>query len=227
MTITASQFPGAFERQYFRQARQPDLFAIEADEMLLVQAKATDQALVDPFIDQLQIVLERAVSLKPNEDSEVLLETKAELDRLYTVSCSLPDDQRKTQQLMAGLIDTIMESIRKGAGDDQRAILELAEETEARKMHFELLQTDLVADLLSDEQVISPEALIPTLLSAEKADLAQAVQLFDAEQTKVFIEQAQTLLTGLVKQSPVDLTEATQNLEFIKGYQVFLEQSGQ
>lgn len=225
MSITPSQFPGAYERQYLRCSKHPELFEAEADELLLVQAKANDQALVEPFMSDFQAVLERAAGFKPNEESDVLLAVKADLDRLYNASCSLPDDQRDIQKYIAGLIETIMQSIRKGAEDDERAILELAEETEARKMHFELLESPLIADLLSDESVIPAEQLAPVLLSAEKADLAQAVQLFDAEQTRQFIDQAHTLLSDLSKKPSVDLSEATQSLEFIEGYLVFLEQA--
>ena len=228
MSIAESQFPGAYERQYLRQLNAPVLFAMESDELLLVQAKANDQALVEPFMGQLQTVLEKAVGLKPNEESEVLLAVKADLDRLYNASCSLPDNQRELQKYIANLIETIMQSIRKGAEDDERALLELAEETEARKTHFELLKSPLIGDLLSDESVIPSEQLLPTLLSAEKSDLAQAIQLFDVEQTKQLISQGQTLLSPSdksAKQALDALLVAAQNLEFIEGYLVFLEQN--
>ncbi|PWQ98168.1 hypothetical protein [Leucothrix pacifica] len=225
MSISVSQFAGAYERQYLRQIKSPLLFATQADELMLVQAKANDQALIEPFMGELQKVLERAADFKPNEESDVLLAVKADLDRLYNASCSLPEDQREIKKYIAGLIETIMHSIRKGAADDERALLELAEETEARKAHFELLQSDLIADLLSDEDVIPAEQLLPTLLSADKSDLAQAVQLFDAEQTKALIEQGRNLISGLTQQSSEELANAKQSLEFIEGYLVFLEQN--
>lgn len=225
MSIAASQFPGAHERQYLRQIKHPELFAIEPDALLLVQAKANDQALVEPFMRDFQTVLERAATFKTNEESDVLLVVKADLDRLYNASCSLPDDQCDIQKYIANLIETIMQSILKSAEGDERAILELTEETEARKMHFELLKSPLVADLLSDEPVIPAEQLVPVLLSAEKTDLAQAVQLFDVEQTKYFIERAHDLLSDMRGRSSVGLTEAPQNLVFIEGYLVFLEQA--
>ena len=225
MSIMVSQFPGAYERQYLRQLNASELFSVESDELLFVQAKANDQALVEPFMSELQLVLERAVALKPNEEGDVLLEVKADLDRLYNASCSLPEDQSDIQKYIANLIETIMGSIRKGAEDDDRALLELSEETQARKAHFELLESTLVSDLLSDQSVIPAEQLLPTLLSAEKSDLAQAIQLFDAEQTKQLINQGHTLTGDTAGRSPDILLSAAENLAFIEGYLVFLEQN--
>ena len=225
MSIMVSQFPGAYERQYLRQLNASELFSVESDELLFVQAKANDQALVEPFMSELQLVLERAVALKPNEESDVLLEVKADLDRLYNASCSLPEDQSDIQKYIANLVETIMGSIRKGAEDDDRALLELSEETQARKAHFELLESTLVSDLLSDQSIIPAEQLLPTLLSAEKSDLAQAIQLFDAEQTKQLINQGHALIDDTAGKSPGILLRAAESLAFIEGYLVFLEQN--
>jgi len=221
MPIQASSYPGAFERQYFRQVNYTALFKqVHLDEDTWYEAKAKDQTLLAPFMEQLQCVLERAVALKSNESSDVLLAVKAELDRLYTASCCLPEDQSQIQQSLAHLIETIMESVRKGAGEDTLALQELDEEAKARRLHFDLLKTALVADLLSDDVVIHETDLVPTLLSADKADLAQVVQLFDAEQTEQFISQAQAFLSNQVQ----GFDEAQQNLHFIQGYLVFLQQ---
>ena len=225
MSIPASLFPGVHERQYLRVAKAHELFSIESDELMLVQAKANDQALVEPFMVDLQKVLEQAAYFKPNEESDVLLAVKADLDRLYNASCSLPDDQREIKKYIATLIETIMQSIRKGAEDDERALLELAEETEARKAHFELLESQLIADLLSDESVIKKDQLLPTLLSADKSDLAQAVQLFDQQQTKELISDGRSLLEKLSSEPSDIIAQAKQSLEFIEGYLVFLEQN--
>lgn len=225
MSIHASQFPGIHERQYLRMVKAAELFSIEPDELMLVQAKANDQALLEPFMSELQKVLERAANFKPNEESDVLLAVKADIDRLYNACCSLPEDQSDIKKYLANLIETIMQSIRKGAEGDERALLELAEETEARKAHFELLESDLIVDLLSDESVIEKEQLLPTLLSADKSDLAQAVQLFDQEQTRQLIAQGRELLNKLGSKPSETLKQANQSLEFIEGYLVFLEQN--
>ena len=74
---------------------------------------------------------------------------------------------------------------------------------------------------------IPAEDLIPTLLSAEKSELADAVQLFDLKQAGEIVSQAEQFLTaGIIRlesEKAPQVVAATKNLEFIKGYRIYLE----
>lgn len=239
MSFRPSEFPGGFERHCLRLIRHPYLFGNvlgeidEAPSEQLENAITKDTAYADVFYRQFEVVLERAVALKPSEDTEVVLEVKAELDRLYTISRSLGGDQLKVKEAITRLINLTMQTIKRAAGnEDALATKELQEEEDARMLHFKLLDNALVADLLNSHAetgvFIPHEGLIPTLLSTEKAALADVVQLFDLEQVSVMIGDAEELLeavSGNLKAdaSPSDLAAAFENLEFIKGYRVYLE----
>ena len=233
MSFKPSQFPGGFERHCLRRINHSELFGqrSEAAADSLTAAIEKDNAFSETFTRQFEAVLQRAVALKPSEETEVVLAVKAELDRLYTVASSLRGDQRKTQEALARLIDLTMQSVRQAAGNDAVAIKELQEETQARSLHVKLLQSYLVADLLNSHadtgEFIPQTDLIPTLLCAEKAQLADAVQLFDQGQTAEIIQQSEQLLGQRIKASPeadaLKIKAAVENLEFIKGYAVYLE----
>ena len=234
MSFRPSELPGGFERHCLRQIQCAHLFGnASADPSgLLAQAISSDTAYAELFSEQFEAVLERAVVLKPSEETEVVLAVKAELDRLYTVSASLHGEKAKIQEGLKQLISLTMQTIKSAAGDDPLAAKELEEEQEARTLHFKMLESSMVADLLNshpDTGVFIPEsALIPTLLSAEKSELADVIQLFDLEQALAITEGGEKLL-GVSKEESVsrtseaDFAAATERLEFIRGYCVYLE----
>jgi len=241
MSFKPSEFPGAYERQCLRRINHAELFSEllgEPDE-LLAEATKKDRAYAANFSEQFEAILERAVALKPSEDTEVVLAVKAELDRLYTVAGSTCGDQASVKEGLQRLIDLTMQSVKRAAGNDAVATKELQEEDDARALHLKLLECDLVADLLNShsngeagvsevEAFIPSKALIPTLLSADKTVLADVVQLFDRQQVSEITQQAVVLLEGLEKvvmgeNQILKLSKARENLEFIKGYGVYLD----
>jgi hypothetical protein len=233
MSFRTSDFPGGYERHLLRRIHHVHLFGeVEKKDALLVEAISKDEAYAGAFSEQFERVLERAVSMKPNEDTEVVLAVKAELDRLYTVTGSLGGQQKSIREAIVRLIELTMQSVRRAAGNDVLAVKELKEEDEARSLHFKLLDSPLVADLLNSDLgtgvFIPEEGLIPSLLSAEKSELADAIQLFDLQQTCEMIQRAEQFLKGCIIKSTIEshaseIAAATENLEFIKGYRVYLE----
>ena len=238
MAFRTSEYPGGYERHLLRRIHNANLFAgvfedaLEKKDELLAVAIANDGAYANAFSEQFESILERAVLLKPSEETEVVLEVKAELDRLYTVTGSLCGQQKSIREALVKLIDLTMRSVRRAAGNDELAVKELQEEDEARRLHFKLLDSSLVADLLNSDlesgTFIPAEELIPTLLCAEKSELADAIQLFDLQQTIEIIQQAEQLLKeSITKLAGVNeaswIAAATENLEFMKGYRVYLE----
>lgn len=233
MAFLTSDYPGGYERHLLRRIRYGYLFGQvkESNDALLADAIVKDSAYAGVFSEQFESVLERAVTLKPSEETEVVLAIKAELDRLYTVTGSLCGEQTSIREALVRLIDLTMHSVRKAAGNDAIAANELQEEEEARRLHFKLLDSCLVADLLNSHSgtgvFIPAEDLIPTLLSAEKSELADAVQLFDLKQAGEIVSQAEQFLTaGIIRlesEKAPQVVAATKNLEFIKGYRIYLE----
>jgi len=222
MTISYSERPGRYERHYRRRVDNP-LFGVRAvvlEDDVLLEAQRMDHEELLAFLEELRATVRRAVELKPNEDSEVVLGLKERLDRLYEQSAGLADDHGGNQAAIADLVEVIMRNVERGAAGDAQASAELAQEREARAAHFRLLQSPLVADLLHPQSVIGADELAPCLLSATEAELAQALQLFDLSQLSQLHADAADCLArcGL---APAD---AERRLGQIAGYLAVLRQ---
>ncbi len=224
-TFVPSENPGSHERHLIRR-HENSLFEdrkskVSSDSLMEVQKK--DHDILQNFMLDVKGVMTQAVSLKPNEDSEIILEVKDKLDKLFASSVTVADDQTRVKESIKKLLGVIMASVRKGAGDDAHALQELEQEDMAREANFAFLESQLVADILDPDSPIDDEDLIPTLLSAEKDDLALANQLFDMDQLSFILTQGEDLLNKLEKEGH-DVKTAAENFVFIEGYKQFLEQ---
>lgn len=193
MSIAFSERPGRHERHYRRRLDNP-LFGtrtLSRDDAALLEAQRSDHEELMDFLQALRQTVQRAFGLAPNEGSEVVLELKEQLDRLYEQSAGLAEDQAHNQAAIAELLEVIMRNVERGAGADPQAADELAQERLARSAHFQLLQHPLVADLLHPHSAIGAEDLAPSLLSADEASLAAALELFDAEQLGALYQAAE------------------------------------
>jgi hypothetical protein len=196
MAIPFSQLPGRHERHYRRKIGNP-LFAeapLALNEEALLEMQRLDHEELLAYLDELRETVQRAVDLRPNEGSELVLELKEQLDRLYEVSAGLADDHGGNQAAIRQLLEVIMRNVERGAAEDPQAMHELAQEKIARAAHFELLGTPLVADLLHPQSVIDAGELAPTLLSEDEEGLAAALQLFDLEQLSLLFADAERCL---------------------------------
>lgn len=210
INIKFSANPGAYERHAQRKHNNP-LFPA-ADRHLLPeeieQAREKDQQDQRAFFDIFQETVQAAVELDKSVDSDVVLDLKEGLERLYVTSTSLAGDLAQHQQALIKLIELCMSGIRRGAEGDPAAIKNLDQETQARKVFFKLLETPLVADLLRGDEIVSADDLIPTLLSQDETNLANALELFEAEHLAIMHEQAksylETIQTGLVDKSDIE-----------------------
>ena len=124
------------------------------------------------FMASLRELVQQAVDLGPSEESQKILDLKAGLDRAYEDASGLGDDQSGNKEAIRQLTAVIMSSVRSAAGTDSRARQELDAEEEARRLHFQLLEYPLVADVLYPESPIGPDELAPTLLSSPRDALA-------------------------------------------------------
>ena len=196
MSIPFSELPGRHERHYKRRLDNP-LFREPAtlNDADLLDAQRQDHEELLAFITELRATVERALNLKPNEESDVILKLKEDLERLYETSAGLADEQGANQQALSQLLSAVMNTIRSNTTGDSLAEQEMAMEQQARQMHFELLQHALVADLLHPETLIAPDQLVPTLLSSPTEQVKAVMVIFDPEQLAMISQEAQALLS--------------------------------
>ena len=196
MSIPFSELPGRHERHYKRRLDNP-LFREPAtlNDADLLNAQRLDHEELLAFITELRATVERALNLKSNEESDVILKLKEDLERLYETSAGLADEQGANQHALSQLLAAVMNTIRSNTTGDSLAEQEMAMEQQARQMHFELLQHALVADLLHPETLIAPDQLVPTLLSSPTEQVKAVMVIFDPEQLAMISQEAQALLS--------------------------------
>nr|CAA6799719.1 MAG: Unknown protein [uncultured Thiotrichaceae bacterium] len=224
MIIKPSDFPGSHERHLLRKANNP-LFEerqIELDDEALMNAQGLDHDLLVAFMTEFRELLHQTTNLSGNVESDTVLGIKDRLDRAYETASAVADDQTHARQAISKLLGTLMVAVRQGAGDDAHAQQELDQEDSARDAHFQLMESQLVADLLNPDSVITAEELVATLLSSDKDDILLAVQLFDISQLEVLIGQGVQLLERLPEPHAGSKAESEQKLVLIQGYIEFL-----
>ncbi len=199
MTVSFSQLPGRHERHYRRRLGNP-LFPDaprQPDDGELLEMQRLDHEELLGFLAELRATVQRAVQLRPNEGSDVILGIKEQLDRLYEASAGLAEDHASNQAAIRELLEVVMRNVERSAAGDPQALDELAQERAAREAHFALLASPLVADLLHPQTTVAAGELAPTLLSADEADLAAALELFDVTQLSELYSEAQARLAAV------------------------------
>jgi hypothetical protein len=216
MNLLFSERPGRHERDLLRKYNNP-LFPKAmryVTQEQLTDAQRLDHEELVEYIGDLRSLVGEAVALGPHEQSDVILGLKERLDQAYESACRLADDQTPNKEAIRKLVDVIMKSVWKGAGNDTLAHQELEQEEIARQAHYELLQSALVADLLDPQSKIAQDELPAILLSAKQADFEAAVTLFDAAQLAALLNQAQSLAVPEV--SGALLEQVTVRIEALK-----------
>jgi hypothetical protein len=201
MDLPFTHHPGRRERQLRRRHLNP-LFAWPPEEVApedLLEAQRLDHEELEAFRQSFRELVQRAVDLPPDAGSDPVLELKADLERHYEQACGLPEDQSEPKQALAKLIGVIMRTLQRHTGDDPTAQQELADEADARQIHFRLLEQPLVADLLHPESPIRPQDLTPALLTASDAEFDAACELFDGPQLAVIVDEADALQRRLTE----------------------------
>ena len=194
MPTAPSGPPGRHERQLRRRWESPLFPDQGGDPEALRDARLRDRQESNAFLEALRTTVQRAVELSPREESQVVLDLKTDLDRLYETASSLGGDQRGNKEAIRRLVAIVMRAVWAGAEGDPQAEAELEQEGLARAAHFALLEEPLVADLLHPHSLISPQELVPTLLSVDAEALGAALELFDAGQLAHLAAEARALL---------------------------------
>ncbi len=199
MDLPFTHRPGRRERHLRRRHENP-LFAWPPQEVepeTLLSAQRADHDEMESFRADFRDLIQRAVNLPADADSDTVLGLKQDVERRYEQSFGLPEDHARERAALRKLIDLIMKAVRRAAGTDPLARQELADEEQAREIHFRLLEQPLVADLLHPESPIAPEELAPTLLSASAEELEAALELFDLSQVEELAQESARLIERL------------------------------
>ncbi len=164
------------------------------DKEDLLEAQRLDHEELLQFLTGLRETVQQAVDLKPREESQVVFDLKAELEKMYETACGLADEQSSNKSAIRQLIAVIMDKVRQGAGGDALAAQELSQEQALRTSHFQMLEFPLVADLLHPQSVIEPNELAAVLLTAAEDEVSAALSLFDPVQLEAICDDAASLL---------------------------------
>lgn len=194
------EFTGAVERQLQRKFNHSALFAINQTDInsnLIILARQQDSEEVEKFMDSFRTVVERAVSLKPNEQSDVILKLKEDLDKHYQHCCSLQGDMSKIKQALQTLLQAIMSAVRNGAGNDSNAQAKLDEEDSARAEHFRLQEFAFIADMMREQRSIPAEELALSLLTEPMNIVSEALDLFQPQELGALISDIHDKFSAL------------------------------
>ncbi len=208
---------GAYERSLQRRNNNP-LFPEDQQHPTqdeLERARMKDQQDLGAFMEEFQTTLKQATELLGTVESEIVLDLKEKLERLYVTSASLSQDMQQIRQALMKLLNVCMLTIRKGAADDPVAIKKLDEEEQARQIYFSLMETPLVADLIRADDVISENDLIPCMLSESEEGLKNVMDLFEPEQLNALLEPIRGYVEDLpdIAKSTTDVNERLEQFE--------------
>ena len=205
--------PGPRERQLRRKYQNP-LFSPTGDRITqqdVEAARKEDQIALQQFLLDFRSLIQEAVDLKPNTDSEIILDLKERLDQCYTRCCAMPGEHGEIKTAIDNLIQVIMQAIRQGAANDPVALGKLDDEDAARRMHQALQAHTLIVDLLLADSPIEEAELLPTLLSETDEAIQATLPLFDVEQLGLLYETGKKRLEELQHEGHI-LPEAWNNL---------------
>ena len=214
MKIPFSNLPGRHERHYLRKLNNTlfkETASNSSDEDLLEAQRLDNDELVN-YLSELRALVQRAIVLNPNEESQVILDLKSDLDESYEKACTLADDQRSNKEAISQLLEVVMKTVRSAAGNDTLAQQQLEDEVLARATHFRLLEHPIVADMLDPDTRIQPQELVPALLSESEQGLAAALEIFDTQQLQQTIADARKLL-GSMDRAPDDAQARFRQIE--------------
>ena len=197
MTILFSERPGPRER-HLRRKRDNPLFVDGGGvtQAAVDAARSQDREDEVAFVAEFRGLVQEAVDLPPQAESEAVLSLKERLDKAYERASGLGGDQQEVKAAIRKLQSVIMQAVWMGAGDDELARRQLEEEERARTAHFTLLEEPLVADILNPESPLREGELVPTLLGESRETLEIVLELFDEAQLGLLCRDALALLQG-------------------------------
>lgn len=190
-----SRQPGPRERQLQRKLNNP-LFAVSGTitQQAIQDAQQRDQDAMLQFMEQFRELVQRAVKLDKNVESDVVLLLKAQLEQQYAVCTGLPGQPEAIQDAIKKLITAISSTLRATSKDDPHALEKLSNDEEHTRLHLQLCDYLIVSDILNPDEIISSDEQIPTLLNESEDALQAALALFSPERIELMVKQGSTLL---------------------------------
>lgn len=163
----------------------------------------------ESFLEDFNGLLSEVSTLSGAVDTEMILEMKERIDRLYERCVGFGTEQDEYKNALQKLHHTIMAAIRQAAKVDSMALKELEREQEVRKLHIELMEYKLVSDLLRADSPIKDNELVPTLLSEDAEAVQVVMSLFEPDQQQAIRDEAKALLGRVaVNNIPDDVQKA-------------------
>jgi molybdopterin biosynthesis enzyme MoaB len=215
MTLIFSPQPGPRERQLQRKYNKPIFGAVAITQQAVQAAQQQDQVVLQQFMEQFRELVERAVKLDKNVESDVVLLLKAQLEQQYAVCVGLPGETKAIKDAIKKLIAAISSTLRETSKNDPDALEKLANDEEHTQLHFQLCDYAIVSDILSPDDIISEAEQLPTLLGESDDALEAVLLLLPPDRIQALIEQGKALL-GKVEADGHDMTAARQNLALME-----------
>ena len=194
-TLHFSAKPGPRERHLQRKNNNP-LFAnpLAITQHTVQMARQQDLVALQQFMEQFRELVQRAVSLDVNVESDVILLLKAQLEQQYAVCTGLAGQPAAIQEALKKLIATINSTLRATSRDDPHALEKLDKDDEHTALHLLLCDHLIVSDILNPDGIISNDEQIATLLNESDDALQAALALFPPERISEMVEEAKILL---------------------------------
>ncbi|MBF0264548.1 MAG: hypothetical protein HQL46_04695 [Gammaproteobacteria bacterium] len=178
----------------------------------LSEAKTLDKKLNNQYNDEFVSLVDEISKLKPNVDFEIILKHKEQLENLYLQVCRLGGEKDVYKKSIITLINSMMKSLWQSGKDDDEALLKLRDEEIAREIHFNLLESRLIAEIISEQSCIEQEHLIPILLLESPGNVKSILSLFTIDQYAQIYESSLSLLNNLDINSLVLTQQTKQNI---------------
>lgn len=190
-----SKQPGPRERHLQRKFNNP-LFAIgiNINKEMILSAQRDDHIALQQFMENFRELVQRAVKLDKNVESDVILLLKAQLEQLYAVCTGLPGQPAAIQEAIKKLISSIVSTLRSTSRDDPHALEKLDNDEEHTRLHLHLCEYMIVSDLLNPDEIILTEEQLPALLSEADDALQAALALFPPERIALMVAEGRVLL---------------------------------
>lgn len=163
------------------------------------------------FMEQFRELVQRAVKLDKNVESDVILLLKAQLEQQYAVCTGLPGQPVAIQEAIRKLIAAISSTLRSTSKDDPHALEKLDSDEEHTRLHLHLCDYLIVSDILNPDEIIGEAEKLPAILNETDEALQAALALFPPERIGAMIETGKTLLRQ-VEAEGHSLPQAWQNL---------------
>jgi len=199
MNLKFNAKPGSWERHVQRRYQYPELFSQTCpDQATLQAAQAKDEEERQQLREDFVTLVREISSLEATTKTERVLDFKQQIDSLYERSAGLGGDFSREQEALHHLAKLIMQAIRAASdAHDAHAQAELDKETQARTLHFELLQHPIIAHLLRPDSPITQEEIVPALLCEDEVPLQATMTLFTAEQQQILAQVGRQCLERL------------------------------